>query len=267
MTFSMAAFDRASGQLGIAVQSKAFAVGAAVPWAAPGVGAIATQANTNIQYGPDGLALLRDGLTPAAAIQQLTAGDEGRKIRQVGIVDGQGRSANYTGENCLSWAGALSGDGWTCQGNILAGPGVVRAMAEAYTGASGPLPERLLAALAAGQEAGGDARGVQSAALLVVGPGADRPDGRLFDIRVDDHHKPIEELTRLYHVRKKLMDHYAAEWLEYEGDVVLIAEQLMQRRAIPSLHRLAEALGVPDGIRGNKISQRFRQAINLERRT
>lgn len=266
MTYSLAAFDRATGQLGVVVQSCAFSVGSRVAWAEPGVGAMATQANTNAHYGPNGLRLLRDGLTPDGVIKKLTTDDDGRKIRQVGLVDAQGRAANYTGDNCLPWAGGLTGDGWACQGNILAGPQVVEAMARAYTTAQGSLAERLLAALEAGQEAGGDTRGMQSAALLVVSAEAsDHPEGRLIDLRVDDHHQPIEELKRLYHVWRKGYQSRHSEWLEYK-DVHLAVEQLMQQRGIPSLQKLAEALGVPDGVRGSKISLKLYEAVAAERK-
>ncbi|HLN64953.1 MAG TPA: DUF1028 domain-containing protein [Symbiobacteriaceae bacterium] len=265
MTYSMAAFDPATGQLGVVVQSKAFTVGSMVPWALPGVGAVATQANVNIHFGPRGLDLLKEGLAPDQVIERLLADDEGRKVRQIGVVDARGRSANYTGENCLRWAGALHGENWTCQGNILTGPRVVEAMAEAYTRASGSLADRLLAALSAGQEAGGDARGMQSAALLVVGENSGHPEGRLIDLRVDDHHAPIEELHRLYHIHQKLHENWSSEWCDYAGDLVLIAEQLMQMRQIASLQKLAEALHVPDAIHGRKISSAFRRAIFEER--
>lgn len=265
MTYSFAAIDRETGQIGIAVQSKAFAVGLAVPWAKPGVGAVCTQANTNMKYGPEGLALLAQGLSPQEVIDRLTRDDEGRKIRQVGVLAADGRAAAYTGENCMAWAGSLTGDGWTCQGNILAGPQVVEAMAEAFTQAGGPLAERLLSALKAGQEAGGDIRGMQSAALLVVGEGAAHPEGKLIDLRVDDHHTPIEELARLYQVRKRLWENYAGEWVEYQGDIVLITEQLMRMRGISSLKALAEKLGIAEAIRGSKISQQFLRAIANER--
>ncbi len=265
MTFSLAALDRETGQIGIVVQSKAFAVGLAVPWARPKVGAVCTQANTNMKYGPEGLDLLEQGLAPQEVIERLTRADEGYKIRQVGVLDASGRAANYTGPNCMEWAGGLTGDGWTAQGNILAGPQVVEAMAAAYSSAEGPLAERLLSALKAGQEAGGDTRGMQSAALLVVGEGAMHPGGKLIEIRVDDHHTPIDELIRIYQVRKRLFDSRSGEWVDYQGDVMLMTEQLMRMRKIPSLKALAEKLGIEEAIRGSKISQRFLQAIAAER--
>jgi uncharacterized Ntn-hydrolase superfamily protein len=265
MTFSVVAIDSATGQLGVAVQSKAFAVGTVVPWAMPGVGAVATQASTNLHYGPQALALLKEGMHPDAVIQRVTQADPGRKVRQLGMVDAQGRAAHYTGEHCLSWAGALRGDGWVCQGNTLAGPRVVDAMAETFVTTVGPLAERLLAALAEGQEAGGDSRGMQAAALLIVGANPSDPQGRVIDLRVDDHHTPIEELTRLYHICQRQQDQWAGDWSEYTGDLALLSEQLMRLRHIPSLQHLAEALSVPDGIKGRKISRKFREAILAER--
>ncbi|HYF95210.1 MAG TPA: DUF1028 domain-containing protein [Symbiobacteriaceae bacterium] len=265
MTFSIVAYDAATEQLGIAVQSKAFAVGSLVPWLLPGVGAVATQANVNIDYGPRGLALLKEGNSPADVIGLLTKDDEGRKVRQIGVVDVQGRSATYTGENCLDCAGGLRGEGWACQGNILAGPRVVEAMAEAYTNTAAPFPERLLAALSAGQEAGGDIRGMQSACLRVVGKNPNRSDGILADLRVDDHHTPIEELIRVYHVWQKIVATNTDEWIDYAGDIVLISEQLMHKLHIPGLQGLADHLGIPEAIHGRKISQKFRRAIYSER--
>lgn len=265
MTFSMAAIDRETGQIGIAVQSRAFAVGSRVPWAKPGVGAVCTQASTNTQLGPAGLDLLAQGLSPREVLDRLLAGDEGRKTRQVGILDIHGRAANYTGEHCLDWAGGLTGDGWTCQGNVLAGPQVLEAMAEAYARFDGPLAERLLAALKAGQEAGGDVRGMQSAALLVVGPDADRPDGKLIDLRVDDHDAPIEELQRLYKIHRRMVDTWHSGWIKYEGDVALMTEQVMRLRGVSSLKALADSLGVRNAISGSRISLSFFEAIMQER--
>lgn len=264
MTFSVAAFDSATGQLGIAVQSKAFGVGAMVPWALPGVGAVATQANVNLHYGPGALALLKEGLSPDQVIRRLVADDPAAKTRQLGIVDARGRAANYTGENCLHYAGALQGDGWTCQGNILAGPHVVEAMAEAFATSAGALAGRLIGALEAAQEAGGDVRGMQAAALLVVGENPGHPEGRLIDLRVDDHHSPIEELKRLYHLHMRINETWGGEWCDYSGDLVLVAEHVMQHLHIPSLQHLAEYLAVPEGIKGRKISRRLRDLIFTE---
>ncbi|MEW6232986.1 MAG: DUF1028 domain-containing protein [Chloroflexota bacterium] len=198
-TFSIVAFDPETRDLGVAVQSKFLAVGAVVPWARAGVGAIATQAWANTSYGPEGLDLLSRGMGAAAALECLISGDGGRDHRQVGMVDAAGRTAAYTGNQCFQWAGHIIGPNFTCQGNILVGQETVQAMAQAFTSSSGSLAQRLVAALAAGQEAGGDSRGQQSAALLVVrerGGYGGRGD-RYVDLRVDDHPEPIRELGRL----------------------------------------------------------------------
>ena len=204
-TFSIVAMDLDTGELGVAVQSKYFAVGAVVPWAAGGVGAIATQSWANTDYGPDGLSLLEDDYTAGEVIDELVNADADAQKRQVGVVDSDGRVASYTGNECQPWAGATEGDGFTVQGNLLAGPGVIAAMASAYEARSLPLAERLVAALQAGQRAGGDKRGQQSAALIVVHHDAGRPgfNDRLVDLRVDDHVAPIGELERLLGMHRK----------------------------------------------------------------
>ncbi len=199
-TFSIVARDPATGDLGIAVQSKFFAVGAVVPWARAGVGAVATQAFANTTYGPRALDLLARGLAPAAVLDSLLASDPDRDQRQVGIVDGTGRSAAATGRKCQAWAGHRSGPDYAVQGNILAGEPVVLAMENALLEARGHLGGRLLAALEAGQAAGGDSRGQQSAALLIVRAqgGYGGFNDRYCDLRVDDHATPIAELRRLF---------------------------------------------------------------------
>ena len=206
-TFSIVGYDTETGALGIAVQSKFFAVGAVVPWAEAGVGAIATQSWANTAYGPNGLKLLKSGLSAEQTLERLVAGDPGRATRQVGIVDAKGNVANYTGDECNEWAGAASGKHYTAQGNILAGEGVVEAMGKAFEETEGELADKLMAALFAGQEAGGDIRGQQSAALLVVqeNSGYGGFNGRYIDLRVDDAEKPIEELQRLLEIHKKLV--------------------------------------------------------------
>lgn len=198
-TFSIVAIDPETGDLGVAVQSKFFGVGAVVPWAKADVGAIATQAFANTTYGPEGLALLDDGISAEDAVARLTADDRGRDRRQVGMVDARGQAAAFTGKRCMDWAGHHVGDGFCCQGNILAGKGVVAAMAKAFEASDADLPERLVAALAAGQRAGGDKRGRQSAALLVVrrAGGYAHWNDRWVDIHVEDHKTPIKELGRL----------------------------------------------------------------------
>ena len=203
-TFSIVARDPQNGDLGVAVASKFLAVGAVVPWARAGAGAIATQALANIAYGPDGLALLERGRSAQEVLDELLAADEQRDHRQVGVVDARGGSAAHTGKECLAWAGHLVGAGFTVQGNILAGAQVIQAMAAAFVQAPGELAERLLAALRAGDEAGGDRRGRQSAALYVARAGGSYGGllDRYIDLRVDDHTSPVPELARLLRLHR-----------------------------------------------------------------
>lgn len=198
-TFSIVAWDRETGDLGIAVESKVLGVGPVVPWLEAGVGAIATQSYANTTYGPDGLKLLREGLSPEEVIAKLTGPDGEREHRQVGIVDAKGRAATFTGKRCLDWAGGRTGAGFAAQGNILVSAATVDAMARAFAEAKGELAERLMAALEAGEKGGGDARGRQSAAIAVArkGGGYGGFNDRYVDLRVDDHPDPIGELRRL----------------------------------------------------------------------
>lgn len=200
-TFSIVAHDPLRQEWGVAVQSKFPAVGAVVPWARAGAGAVATQAYANLTYGPLGLDLMASGLSAADTIRALTAADAGHNHRQVGMVDAQGRAAAFTGVECTAWAGHIVGKGFACQGNILI-PGTVEAMAARFEAArtgAGELADWLVAALEAGQAAGGDSRGRQSAAVLVVraGGGYGGNNDRYLDLRVDDHPEPITELQRL----------------------------------------------------------------------
>jgi uncharacterized Ntn-hydrolase superfamily protein len=197
MTFSIV--GRLDDALGVAVASKFLAVGSAVPAAEAGIGAIATQSYANLAYRPDGLAMLRDGASAQQTLDDLTAADEGREQRQAGVVDARGRSATYTGSACHAWAGGRTGDGYAIQGNILTGPDVVEAMEAAWLAATGDLADRLLAALTAGDEAGGDKRGRQSAALLVArkGGGYGGESDIEVDLRSDEHPTPVAELTRM----------------------------------------------------------------------
>jgi uncharacterized Ntn-hydrolase superfamily protein len=202
MTFSIVAADPGTGDRGIAVASKFPCVGAVVPWARAGVGAVATQSWANTSFGPDGLALMGDGVTAQAALDRLLLADDGREDRQAGFVDAAGRAATFTGSKCMEWAGGLTGDGFAAQGNILAGEAVVAELARGFTDSDGDLCDRLLAALVAGDAAGGDKRGRQSAALLVVreGGGYEGRNDRYIDLRVDDHPDPIVELQRIFAV-------------------------------------------------------------------
>ena len=206
-TFSICACDLDEGRWGVATQSKFLAVGSVVPWAEPHVGAIATQSYANPRYGPDGLALLREGLSADEVVERLTSADEGRDHRQLGVVDGEGRSATFTGTECLDWAGGRTGPSYAVQGNILVSEATVAALESTFLATMGrPLAERLLDCLAAAQEAGGDSRGQQAAALLVVEKhgGYARLSDVLVDLRVDDHERPIDELTRLYGLHEAL---------------------------------------------------------------
>src|SRR6478609_8427638 len=199
-TYSIAACDLEAGQWGVATQSKFLGVGSVVPWAEPGVGAIATQAYANPRYGPDGLALLREGLSASAqeVVERLTQADDGRDHRQLGVVDGKGGSASYTGSECMDWAGGRTGPCYAAQGNILVSAETVDAIAETFEASTGPLVERLLDSLDAAQAAGGDRRGQQSAAILVVerdGGYAGLSD-TVVELRVEDHALPLQELRR-----------------------------------------------------------------------
>jgi uncharacterized Ntn-hydrolase superfamily protein len=203
VTFSIVAWDsdcEPSPEWGIAVASKFLAVGSVVSWGRAGAGAVATQAWANLSYGPDGLSLLSSGRSAEEVVRKLTEADDGRAQRQLGVVDAQGRAATFTGDECFDWAGGRTGDGYCCQGNILAGPEVVDRMADAFEAADGELAVRLLAALQAGDAAGGDRRGKQSSSVMVV-----REEGAYggtldlaVDLRVDDHRDPVPELERLF---------------------------------------------------------------------
>ena len=191
MTYSIVARDSETGELGVAVQTHQPSVGALCPFAEAGIGAVATQSIVEPRYGPRGLDAMRAGETPTDALARLTAADDDRALRQVAFVDAQGRVVAHTGDRCIAHAGHVTGDGFSCQANMMRDPGVPDAMAAAFTASSGPLAQRLLAALDAAQVAGGDIRGMQSAALIVVA------EGRRLDRRVDDHPTPLVELRRL----------------------------------------------------------------------
>ena len=229
MTFSIVARDPETGDLGIAVASKFLAVGAVVPHARAGVGAVATQSAANVLYGPDGLAMLDTGSAAADVVKMLTDADEGRDHRQLGIVDAQGRAATYTGAGCIDWAGGRTADNVACQGNILTGADVVDALMETFLAGGAGFPELLLKALKAADVAGGDKRGRESAALLVVreNGGYGGNNDRWIDLRVDDHPAPVDEIGRLLELNHLYLDRPAV------GDLLPIDETLateLQRR-------------------------------------
>lgn len=233
MTFSLVACDPARGECGVAVASKFLAIGALVPWVRAGVGAVATQAAMNPTYGPDGLDLLEHGLDPAAALARLTAEDPGAAERQAAIVDCRGRAAIHTGERCLAWAGGRSGDGWAAQGNTLVSGETITAVAATFEGSrdgGAPMARRLLEALAAGQEAGGDRRGQQGAALLVARAGGGYGGFDVaVDLRVDDHAEPVAELQRLLDLHERSFGTTPdADWLVVDA---ALAAELRERLA------------------------------------
>ncbi len=231
-TYSIVACDLDARQWGVATQSKFLAVGSVVPWAEADVGAVATQSYANPRYGPDGLAMLREGSSAQETVDTLVAADDGRDLRQVGIIDSRGGAATFTGSGCFEWAGGRTGDGYAAQGNILVSGETVDALATTFEATRGkPLAERLLECLAAAQAAGGDRRGQQSASLLVVekdGGYAGLSDV-LVDLRVDDHERPIAELHRLYGLHQEIFGTTPTdEWLEVDG---ALAAELRERLA------------------------------------
>ncbi len=238
MTFSLVA--RQDDQWGVAVASKFLAVGAAVPAARWGVGAIATQSFANLAYRPDGLALLDAGHSAEEALSILTDADAWRAQRQAGAVDRDGGAATFTGAECNPWAGGRTGDGWAAQGNILTGPEVVDALAEAFAAATGTLAQRLTAALLAGDRAGGDKRGRQSAALLVVSEAGGYGGGSdvLVDLRVDDHTDPVVELGRLLDLHT-LYFGSPERTLTLRGDLEIEVSERLARLGYPDLEAWA----------------------------
>ena len=264
-TFSIVAYDPERDEWGVAVQSKFLAVGAVVPWARAGAGAVATQSYANLTYGPEGLQRMNQGTSAEETIAELTGQDEQRGLRQVGMVDGNGRAAAFTGEDCYDWAGHVTGDGFACQGNILV-PGTVEAMAGRFAevrSGDGELADWLVEALAAGQEAGGDKRGRQSAAVLVVreGGGYGGDNDRYLDLRVDDDPYPIQELLRLLQ-----MHHLYFQEPDSENLVPL-------EEVTPRLQAVLQAAGYYDGPLHGEFDDVTRKALralvgteNLEER-
>jgi uncharacterized Ntn-hydrolase superfamily protein len=253
-TYSIAACDLDAWQWAVAVQSKFLAVGSVVSWAEPRVGAIATQAYANPRYGPDGLALLRDGATAEETVGRLVAADDGRNQRQLGVVDRSGNSASWTGPECNEWAGHRNGFCYAAQGNILVGPETVDALAETFTATEGQsLARRLLECLAAAQAAGGDRRGQQSAALLVVEPGGGyaKLSDTLVDLRVDDHERPIDELRRLYKLHDQLFGVTPRDdWLPLADELRAEVSERLARLGYDSLESWAGVANLEERVDG-----------------
>ena len=244
-TYSICACDLEARQWGVAVQSKFLAVGSVVPWAEPLAGAVATQSYANPRYGPDGLALLREKLSADEVVERLTAADDGRAQRQLGVVDAEGHGASYTGDECHDWAGGRVGPFYAAQGNILVSGETVDGLADTFEATVGkPLVERLLDCLDAAQAAGGDSRGQQSASLLVVGPdqGYAGLSDVFVDLRVDDHERPLEELRRLFRIHEELFGSTPRDrWLEVDEN---LRAELDERLGKLGFETLADWAGV-----------------------
>jgi uncharacterized Ntn-hydrolase superfamily protein len=253
-TYSICACDLVAGQWGVATQSKFLAVGSVVPWAEPHVGAIATQSYANPRYGPDGLALLREGLSADDVVERLTAADENRAQRQLGVVDGAGLAATFTGEACHAWAGGRTGDGYAAQGNILVSAATVDALAESFEASAGKaLAERLLDCLDAAEAAGGDSRGRQSAALLVVerGGGYAGLSDSLVDLRVDDAEDPLAELRRIHRLHHDLFGRTPRdEWLPVDPELRAELDGLLAGAGHDSLASWAGVENLEERIEG-----------------
>ena len=253
LTFSIVAYDREHKDIGVAVASKFVAVGSVVPYARASIGGVASQAWANVSFGPRGLELLERGEAAKDALEILLGDDAQREDRQLGIVDGLGGAAAFTGKKCFEFAGHLEGEGFCCQGNIISGREVLDAMSGAFQGSAGELVDRLLAAIEAGQRAGGDKRGQQSAALLVVRPngGYMHLSDRYIDIRVDDHPRPIEELKRIFRIYDMtLLSRDRAE------DMVEIDEKVTT-----SLQEMLSKLGYYKGTVNGNYDERTRGAL------
>lgn len=272
-TFSIIAFDPATGDLGVGVQSRAFAAGAAVPYAKPGVGAIATQASANRQYGPKAIALLEQGLSPDDVVKRITDEDPGRDTRQVAVIDARGRSAVYTGKRVIDrnsdpkdlvhlggYAGHIGGTNFSVQGNTLASRDVLAAMAAAYENGKGTMADRLMDALDAGQSKGGDTRGMQSAGILVVRPlppGAQSTVERIVDIRVDDAENPFVELRRLLQMTEGVPSRLTENAARLAGEGKF-AEAIAEQQKALAINPRAETLHYA-------LAQRYAQAGDAPR--
>ncbi|MFD2514352.1 DUF1028 domain-containing protein [Pontibacter locisalis] len=249
-TYSIVARDAKTGEMAVGVQSHWFSVGTAVPWVEPGVGVVATQSFVNKSFGPRGLALLKEGKTPEEALAILLADDEAREVRQVSILDTQGRVATHTGKQCIRYAGHITGNNFSVQANMMLNDKVWPAMAKAFERSEGqPLAERVLLAMQAGEQAGGDIRGKQSAALVVVrGNKTDQPwDDKIIDLRVDDHEQPLDELARLLKV------HRAYEHMN-QGDIAIEKGQMQ---------KAMEEYGKAEAMFPNNLEMKYWHAIGL----
>ena len=272
-TYSICACDLDRGQWGVATQSKFLAVGSVVPWATPHVGAVATQSYANPRYGPDGLRLLGEGLSAVEVVERLTADDDDREQRQLGIVDGEGRAATYTGAECHAWAGGRTGSCYAAQGNILVSGATVDALAETFEATNAmTLAERLLDCLDAAEAAGGDSRGRQSAALLVV----ERDGGyaalsdTLVDLRVDDHPDPLVELRRLFGLHDALFGRTPRdEWLAVDPALRTELDERLARAGHPSLGSWAAVENLEERVDGEDevdpvVLERLRDATRAD---
>jgi uncharacterized Ntn-hydrolase superfamily protein len=255
-TYSLCACDLDAGQWGVVTQSKFLAVGSIVPWAAPEVGAIATQSFANARYGPDGLALLREGHPAEEVVERLIADDTDREQRQLGVVDAQGGAATFTGTGCHAWAGGRRGFGFAAQGNILVSEATVAALATSFEGSAGrSLAERLLEALVAAESAGGDRRGRQSSAILVVqrnGGYAGLSDA-VVDLRVDDHPEPINELLRIYGIHDRLFGTTPrAQWVDVDDELGRELRERLARLGYESLEDWGAVENLEERIDGSE---------------
>ncbi|MBK8021483.1 MAG: DUF1028 domain-containing protein [Chloroflexi bacterium] len=265
-TFSIVAYEPGEQAWGVAVASKFLAVGAVVPWARAGAGAVATQSYAKISFGPDGLAMMAAGKSAQETLAALLAADPGRERRQVGLVDRNGNAVTFTGSECFDWRGGLVGEGFACQGNILAGEQVIQSMADAFRSARGELADRLLAALTAGDDAGGDKRGKQGAALLVVKPngGYGGDNDRYLDLRVDDDPEPVVRLADLVTSHKLFFGHPdPKDRLSITEDLARELQSLTQRLGYTARHPDGkwdeDAIRAFDGLVGNEnLEERWR---------
>lgn len=258
-TFSIVGADPRTGEVGVAVQSKFLAVGSVVPWAKANVGAVATQSWANTSYGPRGLELLEQGLSPEEVIEALVADDEGKSLRQVAIINANGEASAFTGDECYDWAGHKVGRNHSAQGNILVSEETVTAMSETFEQAEGTLAERLIEALAAAQHAGGDSRGKQSAAVYVLqeGAGYGGYNDVKVDLRVDDHPEPIEELQRLYKLHE-LFGTPAEEFLDMDGEVFeTVKRQLVKLGFLDSVDHTSYEGTVKEALKTFSLRENF----------